>query len=105
MMIALLLAQAVAGPFLPAPPRPKSDAPCPVAVDTTDVVVCGRMDDRYRLPRLPVTAERQTLPKAEMRIGTAALAAEAEQATLAGGQQSQRLMMRLKLPIGRKKRP
>ena len=105
MMIALLLAQAVAGPFLPASPRPKSDAPCPVVLDTSDVVVCGRTDDRYRLPRLPMAVERQTLPKAETRIGAVGLAAEAEQATLAGGQQSQRLMMRLKLPIGGKKRP
>ena len=103
MMLLPLIAQAVAGPMLPAPPRPRSDAPCPVTA-TTDVVVCGRADDRYRLPRLPAEEEQAAIPKAEVRIGDAKLAAEAEQATLAGGQQSQRLMMRLKIPFGAKKR-
>ena len=104
-MLLLLLAQAVAGLQLPAPPRPRSDAPCPISADTSDVVVCGRADDRYRLRRLPEEVRRGGLPKAEMRIGSAALAAEVEGATLADGQQSQRLMVRLKLPLGRKKPP
>ena len=104
MMIALVLvAQAVAGPQLPAPSRPRSDAPCPVVNDSDDVVVCGRSNDRYRLKPLPQGVERQGLPKAELNLGSAALAAEAEQAALAGGQQSQRLMVRLTLPLGRKK--
>lgn len=103
-MLLLFFAQAVAGPFLPAAPRPRSDAPCPVVTDTTDVVVCGRADDRYRLRAIPQDPERQGLPKAEVHLGNTALAAEAEQATLAGGQQSQRLMFRLKIPVG-KKRP
>ena len=105
MLAPLLLAQAVAGPFLPAAPRPASDKPCPIATDTSDVIVCGRTDDRFRLPRLALEAERPALPKAEVRLGSAALAAEAEQATLANGAQSQRLMMRLKMPFGGKKRP
>ena len=105
MMIPLLLAQAVAGPFLPAAPRPASDKPCPIAIDSTDVVVCARNQAGFRLRPVAPLPEKQLLPKAELRIGSAALAAEAEQATLAGGQQSQRLMMRLKLPLGRKKRP
>lgn len=103
-MILPMMIQAVAGPFLPAAPRPRSDAPCPVVTGTSDVVVCGRADDRYRLRTLPLDPERQALPRAEVRLGNAALAAEAEQATLAGGQQSQRLMFRLKIPVG-KKRP
>ncbi len=103
-MLLLLLTQAVAGPFLPVAPRPTPDRPCPVATDTADVVVCGRANDRFRLPRLPVAEDRQTLPKAATRLGSAVLAAEAEQATLAGGAQSQRLMIRLKTPFGGKKR-
>ena len=101
MLVALMLVQAVSGPQLPAAPRPRSDAPCPIT-DTTEVVVCGRATDRFRLRRLPAEAERLGLPKAELRLGRAALAAEAEQATLAGGVQSQRLMLRLKLPFGGK---
>ena len=104
-MIVLLFVQAVAGPFLPAAPRPASDAPCPIAADSADIVVCGRTDQRFRLPRVPAAEDRLALPKAQLRLGPAALAAEAEQATLAGGAQSQRLMMRLKIPFGGKKRP
>lgn len=104
-MLLLLLAQAVAGPRLPAPPRPRSDKPCPIVTDSTDVVVCGRTDDRYRLRPLPQALDEQLVPKAEMRIGNTALAAETEQAMLAGGQQSKRLMVRWKVPLGRKKQP
>lgn len=65
------------------------------------MVVCGRNDDRFRLRRLPPEFVERTLPKAETRIfGDAKLAAETEQATLAGGVQSQRLMVRLKFPFG-----
>lgn len=105
MIALLLLLQAVSGPHLSAPPRPRSDAPCPVATDSSDVVVCGRVNDRYRLRRLPEEVRREGLPRAETALGSATLAAEAEQATLAGGQQSQRLMIRLKIPMGGKKRP
>ena len=105
MIAAFVFAQAVAGPYLPALPRPRLDAPCPVAAESGDVVVCGRNDDHYRLHPLPEQAQRDGLPKAEVRIGNAKLAAEAEQATLAGGQQSPRMMVRLKMPFGGKKRP
>lgn len=97
----ILLIQAVAGPQLPAAPRPRSDKPCPLVV-TADVVVCGREDDRFRLPRLPDQKERDGLGRAETSIGPARIAAEAEQVALPGGQQSKRLMMRLKLPIGQR---
>lgn len=98
----LALLQAVSGPVLPLPPRPRSDAPCPI-VNTADVVVCARPGDAYRLRPLPDRAEEPAIPKAEVRIGNTALAAETEQATLAGGQQSKRLMLRWKVPLGGKR--
>jgi hypothetical protein len=102
-MIPLLLLQAVAGPFLPAAPRPRSDKPCPVGVDPSEIVVCARDPEIFRLRPLPGDPPREGLPRAAVRVGDATLAAEAEQATLAGGAQSQRLMFRLKLPVGRGK--
>ncbi len=105
MLMTLVFVQAVAGPFLPAAPRPRSDKPCPVVAGSTDVVVCGRNDDRYRLRTMPQEEERLAIPKAETHIGNTALAAETEQVMLAGGQQSKRLMVRWKVPLGRKKQP
>lgn len=104
-MIVAFLLQAVAGPQLPAPLRPRSDKPCPVQVDTADVVVCGRQDDRYRLPRTAALPERQLVPKAELRLGSAAVAAETEAAGLPGGISVNRLMFRLKVPFGAKRKP
>jgi hypothetical protein len=100
-VIFALLAQAMAGPHLPAPPRPRSDAPCPVG-EAGDVVVCARNQDAYRLKPLPPRADEPALPKAEFGLGAARVAAETEQAQLAGGAQSKRLMIRWKLPLGRK---
>lgn len=100
MLGVLLLAQAVAGPVLPMPPRPRKGARCPVSSDPGDVVVCARDNDAYRLNPLPPRYDSPALPKAELGIGNNKLAAEAEHATLAGGAQSQRLMIRLKIPLG-----
>lgn len=105
MLPALLLAQAVAGPVLPASPQPRAHIPCPPATDTTDVVVCAANPDRFRLKPLAPRPDPQALRPAELHLGSAVLAAEAEQATLTAGQQSRRLMMRLKLPLGRARRP
>ncbi len=96
-MLTLFLAQAVAGPNLPAPPRPRSDAPCPVA-SGDEVVVCGRADDRYRLRPLPAGADKPAIPKAEIGLGHGTrLGVEAEQGQDAQGGPINRAMVRLKI--------
>lgn len=102
-LLAIALLQAVAGPVLPVTRRP-AVSPCPLAASTEDIVVCARPSDAYRLKALSPRADEPAIPKAEIGFAGGRLAAEAEQATLAGGQQSQRLMLRWKLPLGRKRR-
>ena len=104
MILLTLFAQAVAGPMLPAPPRPRSDAPCPVDADSSDVIVCARDPDAYRLHPVPARFQRDGLPKAELRLGNMALAAETEAAGLPGGVPSNRIMLRLRIPLGGKRR-
>lgn len=100
-MIVLLLAQAISGPVLPVVRRPVPQA-CPPAGGADDVVVCARPQDEYRLQPLPPRPDEPLLPAAEIGLGGTRLAAEAEQATLAGGQQTKRLMVRWKIPLGGK---
>jgi hypothetical protein len=98
-MLALVLLQAVAGPVLPAAPRPASDRPCPADTSTDEVVVCGRRDnEQFRLRPLAEGPEAWRVPRAQLKVGDAALAAETEAASV-GGFQSNRLMLRLKLPF------
>ncbi len=100
--IRFLLQATVAGPLLDKPPAPD---PCarPAA---GDVVVCGRRADpqRYRLRPLGdrYSADAAALPKAETGIlgGRAALAAEAEAGSV-GGVPSNRVMIRLRIPLGK----
>ena len=100
-----LLQSAVAGPLLD---KPVAFDPCRASTGN-DVVVCGRRPDpdRYRLRPLidRYDADAAALPKAETAIlgGRAALAAEAEAATV-GGVQSNRAMIRLKIPLGKSRR-
>lgn len=101
MLLAFALLQAVAGPPLPLTRRPVA-TPCPPAASTDDVVVCARSQDAYRLVPLPPRPDAPAVPKAEIAFGGGRLAAEAEQATMAGDQQSRRLMVRWKIPLGRK---
>lgn len=105
-MLFFLLVQAVAGPVLPAPRRPRSDKPCPVVANSADVVVCGRTDEPYRLRKLPTGVERADgLPKAEVGVfGNAKLAAEAERGADAQGGPINRAMVRLKIPLGGSKK-
>lgn len=103
-MLLLLLAQAVAGPRLPAPPRPRSDKPCPIVIDSTDVVVCARDQESFRLHPAPTAPEREGLPKAQVRIGDVAVAAEGEAVGLPLGYFTNRAMVRLRIPIGGKKK-
>lgn len=65
-------------------------------------MVCARNQDAYRLKPLPSEPDEPAIPKAEFGVGRARVAAETEQTQLAGGAQSKRLMIRWKLPIGRK---
>jgi hypothetical protein len=98
----LFLQSAVAGPLLDTPSAPD---PCARAA-AGDVVVCGRRPDpeRYRLRALDdrYSADAGAVPKAETGIlgGRAALVAEAESATV-GGVQSNRAMIRLRIPLGK----
>ena len=101
-MIVLLLAQAIAGPVLPAVATPHVRQRCPTDLSPDEVVVCARDPDAYRLKAVAPTAVGDGLPPAAVRIGKSTLAAEAEQAQLLGGAQSQRLMVRLKVPFGGK---
>lgn len=103
-----MLQAAVAGPMIATPRQP---APPPAACGTKaadgTVVVCGRgTQDAYRLRPLPdrYDPDALALPKAETGIlgGRAALAAEAEAASV-GGVQSNRAMVRMKIPLGRKR--
>ena len=96
-MWTMLLAQAVAGPNLPPPPRPRSDAPCPISTND-EVVVCGRTDDHYRLRPLPARAEEAAIPKAEIGLGHGTrLGLEVEQGQDAQGGPINRAMVRLKI--------
>lgn len=102
-MLILFLAQAVAGPVLPATPRPRRDMPCPVDADTDDVIVCARDPDAYRLHPVPERFRRGGLPEARIHLGSTALAAETEAAGLPGGVPINRIMFRLKIPLGAKR--
>lgn len=103
MLTVLLLIQGVTGPILPPPRRPAVAGACPVG-DPGDVVVCARDPDAYRLKPLPPHPDQPALPEAAVQIGDTRLKAEAEQVGLEGGAQSQRMMLRLAIPIGGRKR-
>ena len=99
-MMMLLLVQAVAGPVLPRPSRPRPAAPCPPSVETGDVIVCARDSAAYRLKPLPPHAEEPAPPQAAVRIGNTHLSAEGEAAGLPGGIPVNRAMLRLRIPLG-----
>ncbi|HEU0044695.1 hypothetical protein [Sphingomonas sp.] len=102
MLVALVLAQGAAGPVLPVVRSPATTR-CPVE-SGEEVVVCAQRQDSFRLQPLPPRPDEPAPTRAEIDLGSAKLSAEAEQATLASGQQSRRLMFRLKLPLGGGKR-
>jgi hypothetical protein len=97
--IALLGLLQAAGPALP----PDGAVQC--SDDPTAIVVCGhrREANPYRLPALPPAPEQTSiLPRADMRVfGDAHLSVETEQAGI-GGAPSNRLMARLRIPLGKK---
>ncbi len=100
MIAALLLQAAVAGPVLP---QPRSILPreCPKAQPgDTDVVVCGRGQEQFRLRATPerYSSDPQALPKAQTTIGGNTVGAETEQGNV-GGVATNRIMLRLKRPF------
>ena len=98
-----LQAGAVAGPVLPAPRRP-STGRCPADDAGGDVVVCGRSSESYRLRPIPDRSSPLTLPTARTEIpGVGTLSAEVEQGGI-GGFPSNRAMIRLKIPLGARRR-
>ncbi|PAX08445.1 hypothetical protein [Sphingomonas lenta] len=101
MYVALLLGlQSVAGPPAPRPERLRPARECePGEGEPGDIVVCGRRDDdQYRLKPLPERYDDPTLPRAEMALGPGKLSAETEAASV-GGVQSNRVMLRFKVPF------
>lgn len=101
----MLALQGMAGPPLPVP-RTTAERPCPIARPGEEIVVCARPGDRFRLKPLAdrFQAER-TPPKAETAInGIGTVAVEAERGADAQGAPINRAMIRLRVPIGGKKR-
>ncbi len=96
---------AVAGPVLPAPRRPQTARRCPPSDAGDDVVVCGRSSDAYRIGAIPDYSSPTRLPDARTKIpGLGTLSAETEQAGV-GGFPSNRAMIRLKIPLGGRRKP
>lgn len=103
MMIALQTG-AVAGPVLPVPRRAPTTRRCPPSDSGDDVVVCGRSYDADRISTIPDYSRPFTLPRASTDIpGVGTVSAEMEQAGV-GGFSSNRAMIRLKIPLGRRRR-
>ena len=103
-LIALLAAADPSGPPAPRPPATR-DAPCPVGGD--EIVVCGTMPggrSPFRLPPTGPTAEdSRGLPRAALDLGGGKrLSVETDQRGF-GGFTSNRAMIRLKVPLGRRR--
>ncbi|WP_343525549.1 5'-nucleotidase [Sphingomonas sp.] len=108
MWVAVMIAMqagAVAGPVLPVPRRPEAPTRCPVGETGDDVVVCARSAEEDRLRPVPDYSKPLSLPKARTEIpGVGTLSGEVEQAGV-GGFPSNRAMIRLKIPLGGRRRP
>lgn len=90
----------IVGPVLTVPRPLRTATECRPAAADGDIVVCGRTESPYRLKKLPDRAEEPILPKAETTlIGNVKVAAETEAATMLGGAQSKRAMIRFKIPF------
>lgn len=101
-----LIALQVAGPPAPVQIRPAPERPCPAPKPGEEIVVCARASESFRLEPLPerFVAERPP-PKAETSIaGVGIVAAEVEQGADAQGGPVNRAMIRLRIPLGGKKR-
>jgi hypothetical protein len=102
----LFVALQASGPPAPVPPRLVSDRPCPVAQPGEDIIVCARRNDTYRLkPLSELYAVEREPPKAQVNIaGVGTVAAEVEQGRDMQGGPINRAMIRLRIPLGGKKR-
>lgn len=101
-MLALMLMQAAAVPGdFDLRRLPASEAGCrPAAGD--EIVVCARPDEtaRHRLPPIAGRPPEPLLPKAEVGLfGDVRGAIENEAVTMPDGVQSNRLMLRMKVPF------
>lgn len=110
-IMTLWLLQSAAVPIAPeaiialahTPIFPRNACAADGVANAKDIIVCGsKRTDQYRLPQIDrawFEPDRDT-PKAEIGIaGGLKGAAEVERATLLGGQVSNRVMVRLKLPF------
>ena len=98
-MSLVVLAQAVAGPVLPAPRKPATNRHCPPGDSGDEVIVCGRSSEADRLRPIPDYGEKGGLPRAAVAVpGVGTASAEVEQAGVSGFP-SNRIMMRLKIPL------
>ncbi len=100
MLVLALLQAAVAGPVIEKPRRP---APaCGATGPDGALIVCGEGQEQFRLRVLSdrYQTDAAAIPKAETSIfgGKAKVAAEVEAAGV-GGVQSNRAMVRLKMPF------
>jgi hypothetical protein len=103
----LLVLQAVSGPPAPVPARSRvaDEQPCPRGPGG-EVVVCARSPDQYRLkPLADRYVEPTALPRAEIGVlGDSKMSLEAERGADAQGGTINRAMVRLKIPLGGKRK-
>lgn len=101
MLLLVLLALQAGPPIGPEPSRRSIlsvKRECPTAEAGDEIVVCARPDDEFRLKPLPERYQAG-VPRAEFGLpGDAKAVAETEQGA-AGGFPSNRVMLRLKVPL------
>lgn len=101
-LVALLLMQGAAVPDVAFDLRElPARAPDCDATTGDEIVVCGRSDSlKHRLPPLAPTPVEPLLPRAEFKLfGDVKGAIENEAVQMPGGVQSNRIMLRMKVPF------
>lgn len=90
------------GPFLNEPPRRPTESRCKSSGD--EIVVCGRIDHptNQRLRQSSTTVELEGLPRAEVELGDAKVGLSLDGGSV-GGFTSNRMMLGIKVPLGRRK--
>lgn len=92
----LIQATAVQGPALPVDPHRRITPKCVQTADSDEVVICGKVEEPYRLKHVSDDYEAPLIPKAETSVLGGTLTAEGEQGSV-GGVASPRAMARFKL--------
>ena len=102
-MYAQGLSAAPYGPILDESSRRDAEARCESATEG-EIVVCAKVDHptNQRLNQKPEVVEVEGLPRAEVKVGNAKVGLNAEQGNV-GGFTSNRLMLGIKIPLGRRK--